>query len=206
MIARRLYFLCTLLAVLALAGCADLAPARREATTSRAARTCHARIALVGRFSVQYRKDDKEESAHGNFRWGQNNSHMRIVLISPMGQTLATIDVTPESATLIDSEKESHTAEDVDALVLESLGWPLPVSGLRDWIQACMRDARGRRVIVTPESRELTTSDGWRITYPVWEEDDRGRRRPKRIDVQHIANERIVLSVRLVIDEWMPHP
>lgn len=203
MISRTITKLFAILALLALAGCADIAPTRREAPVLRAGKTCHPRIALSGRFSVNYQKDGKDESAHGGFRWGQDDSNMRIVLMSPLGDTQATIDVTAESATLTQSGKISRTAEDVDALVLTELGWPLPISGLRDWIQACIHDERGRRVRVTPEGRELSTSDGWRIAYPVWEE-GAGGRRPKRIDLHRSERGRADISVRLVIDEWLP--
>lgn len=181
-------------------------PVQREASPVRVAKTCHKRIALAGRFSVHYRKDGKEESLHGSFRWGQDNDHAHIVLMSPLGDTQAVIDVTPDVATLTSSGKITRTADDVDALALEALGWPMPVSGLRDWIQACMHNEQGRRVLVTPESRELATSDGWRITYPVWEDDGQGRRRPKRIDLHRSDREWAEISVRLIVDEWMPHP
>ena len=196
-----------MLALVALAGCVSVEPPPRETTTaSRGVKACHQRVALTGRFSVRYLKDGKEESAHGGFRWGQDNNNMRIVLMSPLGDTQALIDVTADSATLTSAGKVTRTADDVDALVQESLGWPMPVSGLRDWIQACMRDERGRRVPLIPENRELTTSDGWHITYPVWTDDGHGGRRPRRIDLQRSERDRTEVSVRLIIDEWTTHP
>lgn len=200
------HFLCAAFALFILAGCADIAPVRLQAPTTRAAKVCDKRIALAGRFSVHYRKDGNDESAHGSFRWGQDDTHMRVELLSPLGQTLAVIDVTPDAATLTSSGKVTRTADDVDALALDALGWPMPVSGLRDWIQACMLDERGRRIRVTPEGRELTTSDGWRVTYPAWTNEADGARRPKRIDLHRSDREWAEISVRLIIDEWMPHP
>ncbi len=196
-----------MLAFFVLAGCVSVVPTPREkVTATRGVKTCHERMALSGRFSVRYLKDGKEESVHGSFRWGQDNHNMRIVLMSPLGDTQAMIDATADSATLTSAGKVTRTAEDVDALVQESLGWPMPVSGLRDWIQACMRDERGYRTPVMPENRELATSDGWRVTYPVWTDDGRDGRRPKRIDLQRSERGRREVSVRLIIDEWMPYP
>jgi outer membrane lipoprotein LolB len=185
-------------------GCADLAPQKRESVSS-VARVCHERIALAGRFSVQYQKNGKDESVHGSFRWAQNGQNIHIALAPPLGQTLATIDITRDSATLTSSGGVSRTAADPDALARGSLGWPLPVSGLRDWLQACTLDAQGSRRALAPESESTITVDGWEIAYPIWESADTGMRRPKRIDVHRSTDgEWTEISLRLVIDEWQP--
>jgi outer membrane biogenesis lipoprotein LolB len=45
-------------------------------------------VELTGRMNVVYQKDDKPESATGNFNWQQTAQHRRH-LISPTGQTVA---------------------------------------------------------------------------------------------------------------------
>ena len=182
-------------------GCADIAPTVREPEAG-AKSMCYERIDLAGRFSVQYRKDGRDESAHGSFRWQQDGGSARVELLSPLGQTLATIDVTPESATLTSAGQAPRIASDANALAVMLLGWPLPVTGLRDWLQGCTRDARGKRYAVASEG--ITTPDGWRIAYPVWEADG-SVRRPKRIDLQHKGNSAVTdIALRLVLDEWQP--
>ena len=198
-------WLCVAIALSVLGGCAELPVVRFQSPVVLSSRVCHKRIALAGRFSVHYQLDDQQESVHGTFRWGQDDTNMRIMLMSPIGQTLATIDVTPKEAVLVTTERAARTAQDVDALVFEELGWPLPVSGLRDWIQACRRDQKGKQIPIEPEDPVLTTLDGWQVVYPAWT-DAPGGRRPKRIDLKRKDKEQGAIAVRLVIDEWLPRP
>ena len=56
-------------------------------------------IDLSGKLSVNYQKDGRQESITGNFNWDQRPEAIDVTLISPLGQTVATINVTPTSAT-----------------------------------------------------------------------------------------------------------
>ncbi len=198
---RVLFFIALLLSALA-TGCADLSPQQRVTIARPAQPVCHNGVTLAGRFSVQYRKDDKDESLHGSFQWEQRDGNTRIALLSPVGQTLATMAVAPDSATLTPAGQQPIHAPDADALAASTLGWALPVSGLRDWLQGCARDERGHRFVASPERNRVTTQDGWQIAYLVWEGEGDARR-PRRIDLQRkldgVAPE---ISLRLIIDEW----
>lgn len=161
---------------------------------------------MAGRFSVRYAKDGQEESVHGGFRWEQGRAGTHIVLLSPLGQTLAVIDVTPNGAVLAMDGQAARSAADPDSLAAMSLGWPLPVSGLHGWLQGCGHDPAGHPFITTPQRDRATTREGWRLAYPAWES-AAGSIRPKRIDLQRAAGasgEGILL--RIVIDEWQPQP
>lgn len=165
------------------------------------ARKCYDNIEIGGRFSVRYGLDGREQAAHGGFQWRQSGQHLTLALLSPVGQTMAVIETRPSLAMLTLAGERPRVAADVDALAAEALGWPLPVSGLRDWLQACSR-AAGSRPTLAPDSNEWLTDDGWRLAYPAWEPDAAGgASRPKRIDLQRtVAGGEVVL--RLVIDNW----
>lgn len=204
-----LHVLCIAALTLALAGCAGVAPPgaidSRQVIPARAYRDA---IELGGRLSVRYQQDGREEALHGSFTWEQTARHATVTMLSPLGETLATIEVTPGSSSLTQAGRAPRVAADVDALAADALGWPLPVAGLRDWLQGFATDAAGRRVIASPSGAStVATSDGWRIHYASWQEDDPAapHNHPKRIDLERSSAQAGNVSIRIVIDTWQVH-
>jgi outer membrane lipoprotein LolB len=190
------------------AGCAGLSatPPATQAAKPIAPRSYYDNIAIDGRLSVRYQQNGRDEAVHGSFTWTQQPGHTDIALLSPLGQTLALINVRPSSSTLTQAGQPPKSAADVDALAADTLGWPLPVSGLRDWLQGFITDARGKRIAIAQqeEATETTTDDGWQIRYAAWEADpaDPGAMRPRRIDLRRQTMEAGEVALRLVIDNW----
>jgi outer membrane lipoprotein LolB len=199
---------------LLLSGCAGMAPPSGITAGTPMQRTAATRdfldtIDLSGRLSVQYQRNGRDESVHGNFTWAQTPQHTVVTLLSPLGQTLAIIEITPTASTLRQSGQAPRVASDVDALVAEALGWPLPISGMHDWLQGFAMDANGRRFVAAPQatgSASVATSDGWRIRYASWQEDGAPpvQNRPKRIDLERSTAQAGDVSLRVVIDTWQP--
>ncbi|MEA5098131.1 MAG: outer membrane lipoprotein LolB, partial [Burkholderiaceae bacterium] len=142
----------------------------------------------------------QEQATHGNFHWWQAGERANMALLSPLGQTLATIELTSNMATLTLAGKAPRTAAGADALAADALGWPLPVSGLRGWLQGCVPMADGGNFVASPGKTEVRTHDGWQLHYLAWEMDG-GVPRPKRINLERQAGGGEV-SLRLVIDDW----
>jgi outer membrane lipoprotein LolB len=196
------YAPCVALSLL-LGGCATMTPPAAVPPTAQTAtsRLYADHLDLGGRLSVRYQNNGREEAMHGSFVWSQNPSQTSITLLSPLGQTVAIIDVTPDGASLTQSGQPARTAADVDALVAETLGWPLPVAGLRGWLQGFAVDASGKRFIANPQATEVATRDGWRIHYAAWQ-DDAAQSRPRRIDLDRSTAQAGDVSIRIVIDNW----
>ena len=193
------------LSALLMTGCANLAPHSDTATEQTTAqRTYKDALVLDGRLSVQYQKNDQDEAIHGNFTWNQSKDRSAIAILSPLGQVLATIDVTPDSATLTQAGKTPISASDVDMLTAQTLGWPLPISGLRNWLQGFAIDANNAAFIATPGNNSVTTRDGWRIQYVSWQDDNQtpAQNRPKRIDLERQTEQAGKVAIRIVIDNW----
>ena len=203
---RRLFRTASLPIVLLLGGCAALAPQTTPTTPSTAAqqaRPYHDAIELGGRLSVRYQQNGREEAVHGSFTWAQTPERTNVVLLSPLGQTIAAIDVTPATATLSQANQPPRTADDVDALAQQALGWPLPVAGLRNWLQGFVAGADGRRQAVPAADDSTLASDGWRIRYASWQ--DAGgvaAAHPKRIDLERDTTSAGTVAMRIVIDNW----
>ena len=133
--------------VLLLAGCASLSPPQAETPQAEQAmrsRSFQDAIDLTGRLSLHYQSAYKDEALHGSFTWAQQPAQTTVTLMSPLGQTLAVIDLMPDGATLTQAGQPPRAAADVDTLTAETLGWPLPISGLRYWLQGFAIDANGR--------------------------------------------------------------
>lgn len=158
-------------------------------------------IDLAGRIGVNYDRDGTPESLSGKFTWAQTPQEVNVALISPLGQTLATIKVTPTAATLTQTDRAPKVAADIDSLTAQALGWPLPVSGLRDWLQGYALDANGQRFAASPASNQVTTRDGWKVTFVNWQDETVARPVPKRIDAERSATLSTgALTIRIVVD------
>lgn len=193
---------------LLLTGCAALLPpggpdaVERPATAAE--RPFHEAIDIGGRLSVRYQANGREESLHGSFAWSQTPARTIVTLLSPLGQTMAVIEVDANGATLRQGGQQVHTAPNVDTLTAETLGWPLPVAGLRDWLQGFTIDKSGKRFIATPAAAQVTSNDGWRIHYASWLDDSpmSPQNRPKRIDLARSTEQAGDVTLRIVIDTW----
>jgi len=176
-----------------LAGCATTSAPLSQAPVAAYRDT----VNLAGRLSVNYQKDGKPESITGKFNWQQTPGRVDVSLASPLGQTIAAISVTPESATLTQADRPPRVAKDLETLTAESLGWSLPVSGLRDWLQGYATGADGKRFTASPANSNVITKDGWRLRFVSWQE-GAGTPQPKRIDADR--NDGQELQIRIVID------
>jgi outer membrane lipoprotein LolB len=201
------HFLPLTVLCLSLSACSTLSsPFSSGAAPSRAAVAPYReQVELTGRLNVVYQKGDKPESATVNFNWQQTAQRTDVTLYSPVGSTLATIAVTPREAVLTQSGKAPRSAPDVDTLSAQMLGWSLPVSGLRDWLQGYAVGADGKRFVASPANDSVTTKDGWRLRYVSWQ--DTGENtpgalpQPRRIDAERNASAQAdAVSLRIVLD------
>jgi outer membrane lipoprotein LolB len=186
-----------------LTGCANMTPL---AMTSARNSEPIAAIDLGGRLSVRYQRNGNEEALHGSFSWSQSANRTLVTLMSPLGQTLATIAITPNEAILTQTGQPVRRAADPDALAAEALGWPLPVAGLRDWLQGYAIDVKGQPVTASPAgTTPILTRDGWTLQYGSWDSDGPdGTAHPKRLDLARSTKAAGNVAIRIVIDSWQP--
>ncbi|HTH59528.1 MAG TPA: lipoprotein insertase outer membrane protein LolB [Paraburkholderia sp.] len=156
-------------ALAALAGCVSQPPRLPSTTNATTSLTTQTSRAYHGRFAVQYvDQTGQQRNAYGNFDWHENDTTVTLQLLNPLGQTLAVVTSSPAQATLELPNKQPITADNVSTLMQESLGFALPVEGLRYWLQPS----------IAPTSRAHTTADqqdpsrlsqirqdGWTIDY-----------------------------------------
>ena len=197
-------------------GCASLQPpaplpAADAVTRPALARTYQEAIDLTGRLSLRYEQNGAPQALDGKFIWSQTAAGAHIDLQTPFGQTLATIEVTPQGATLVQNGQPPRSEPSVDALTASALGWPLPIAGLRTWLQGFATDARGAPYVASAtaigDDAFVNTADGWLIHYTVWDGagDASARARPRRIDLQRLTSQAGNVVLRMVLDTWQPH-
>lgn len=158
--------------------------------------------AVSGRLNVRYTKDGSPQSTTVKFDWKQAAQHTEVALFDPFGTKVATIAVTPQGATLREAgNKPPLSAASIDALSARALGWALPVSGLRGWLQGHATTADGQPWSASPVNNEVTTREGWRLQFVDWQSDS-SPPRPKRIDAEHPGGGDIQqMALRIVITE-----
>lgn len=171
------------LALLALQGCASVPPQGPPATEVLEAFT------LQGRVSVRY----GEESMSGQLSWRAGAASDEVLLSSPLGQGIASITRNDAGVSLVRPGAPAVMAENVESLTQSELGFRLPLSGLRYWIQARPDPSRASQVRAgSAGSVEQIAQDGWKIEYLEF-----SGNRPRKM---HVTRES--LEIRLVIDAW----
>ena len=186
-----------------LAACAGIPPAAPTMPEAGVTRAYEQSVDINGRMSVRYNLNGRDEALHGSFEWRQRPDNTRLTLLSPLGQTLAQIMVTPDGATLTQAGQPPLSAADADALASQALGWPLPVAGLRDWLQGMVTVPGGKRLALAPgNDGDIVSADGWRLRFPAWEDGDPAR--PRRIDLARSTEQAGDVALRLVIDSFQP--
>jgi outer membrane lipoprotein LolB len=159
-------------------------------------------IDLTGRLLVNFEKDGKPDTISVKFTWAQTTAAVDAALLSPLGQTVAKIKVTPEAATLTQGERPPRVARDINTLTAQTLGWPLPVDGMRDWLQGYATAADGKRFAASPANNVVTTNDGWTLTFVSWQDAKAALPVPKRIDARRPASALGgELALRIVLDQ-----
>ncbi|GAB2870492.1 lipoprotein insertase outer membrane protein LolB [Pseudoduganella ginsengisoli] len=194
-----------LLLAAALAGCASAPERPAGAPPSGPVAPYTDTIELAGKINVAYTKDGNQEHLIGRFEWRQSAQRTDVTILSPLGQTVAYITVTPQQATLQEGSKPLRTAENIDALSAQALGWTLPVSGMREWLQGYATAAHGKHFRASPQDTTVTTADGWRLNYVSWHDasaaGEPGAPKPKRIDAERGATGQIdAMTIQVVLD------
>ncbi len=144
---------------------------------------------LSGRLGVKYEKGGQ----YGQLSWRHRKDSDEIDLRSPIGTQLARLDIDPAGARLDLGDGAMHAAPTVEGLSRELLGWELPLSGLRYWVQAMPEPGAPASIERDEQGRPYRLEQaGWTIDY-----DNYAQALPGKLILR-----RQTLEIRLVIDDW----
>lgn len=147
---------------------------------------------IEGRISLRF--DD--EAWHASLLWQQIDQVYHIRLFGPFGSGAIQLDGSPQSVTLTQDGQQLHS-QDPQQLLLQRLGWRVPINGLRYWVI-------GQKMPDKPANFDLDQfgrlanleQDGWKIRY----------RRYVSVNGYSLPNKIFMdsqrLDIRIVIDRW----
>jgi outer membrane lipoprotein LolB len=155
----------------------------------------------AGRFSAIAIDGERRESMSGRFTLEIRGAQQRIDLATPVGTTVARIEIEPGHATATGPQLQSASGPDAERLVEELLGWKLPVSGLADWIEGRPIPDRPATTLRDGDHISEIVQDGWSIRIAEYSPTTQ---RPRRLLMDRPpADGRPALSVRVIVDD--PH-
>lgn len=153
----------------------------------------------TGRFSAVASQGERRESVSGRFSMEVRRDRRRIDLATPLGTTVARIEIGPEGASANGPGMQETRGPDADALAEQLLGWRLPVSGLPDWIEGRPVPSRPSRVERDGSRLVLIEQDGWTVRLA---ETFATSDRPRLIILERAASPRAPgVVLRLVVDD-----
>ncbi len=155
-----------------------------------------------GRFAATANNGERRETISGLFTLEVRGARKTIDLATPVGTTVARIEIEPGRATATGPQLQTASGPDADLLVESMLGWRLPVSGLADWIDG--RPSPDHPASTQREGGRVSeiVQDGWTIRYAEYSP---VTQRPRRLLLERAsAGVGPALSVRLIVDEPAP--
>ncbi|TVQ72111.1 MAG: outer membrane lipoprotein LolB [Chromatiaceae bacterium] len=153
---------------------------------------------LAGRVAVAV----DEERWNANLRWRQDGEAYDIQIYGPFGRHAARLRGDASGVTLTDSEGRDHHARDADQLVYDTLGWRLPVNGLRYWVLGIPAPGGSLEAYaLDPAGRpEQLAQSGWTVRYQRYSDESRPPL-PDRMTLEFDD-----IRVRVLMDDWQMNP
>jgi outer membrane lipoprotein LolB len=149
-------------------------------------------FSFSGRVSV--RQGEHRDSA--GLRWVHRSPEDEILLLAPLGQTVARIHRDAQEVTL-EAHGKRYAAQDMEALMQQVLGWQLPLSGLRYWVMALPApDGQSDTERSSNGQVSVLRQQGWEIRYTRY-----AAATPDALPLR-LSLKRGDLEVLLLIDEW----
>ena len=190
------YGLCLMIYCALLSACSSTKPL----TPQQAAmpRNLQENVQWNGRISLRYQEDQKEQSVTLNYDWQQTPSELHISLSSALGQTVAKLHQTPSSASLEQAKQETRYASNIEQLLVDHLGWSIPIDDLKTWLQGFDLQANKSAVAIPAQDNFQFQSKGWQLRFVNWQE-DAGQIRPKRIDLEKMTEQFGLVKIGIII-------
>ena len=137
------------------------------------------------------------DAGSATLNWKEKAGQYTIVLFGPMNAYQLVLRGNKKEVKLRINNNQEIKADSAEALALQTLGYPLPISHLRYWIRALP-------VPGTPASYHFTQNqelneleqDGWKILYLEYMNKD-GYNLPRKIRLEKEG-----LSLKIFIDHW----
>lgn len=147
---------------------------------------------LNGRMAIRHRG----ESSSANVRWEHVAGGDDILIMAPLGITLAHVRYGVEGVVMESGGKQYHS-RDVETLMDNIIGWHLPLEEMSAWAQAKAYPGSQFEAGKNEDGQLVwLEQDGWIIRYQRYQGNE-PRSLPSKMLLRHDD-----LDVQLIIDEW----
>ena len=147
---------------------------------------------LSGRLSL----DDGEDGGSGKLQWRVGPESSSLDFFAAMGRGAWHLEISDSGASLRDAEGV-HTARDVETLVQQQIGWPVPVDALQWWARGLIAPGKVQTSEVDAQGLLVSLEQfGWAIQISRYNEFD-GQLLPVRLEA---LNGRY--RVKMAISQW----
>ncbi len=149
-------------------------------------------FAFNGRVAIKH----NGERSTAAVRWTHRGVEDEILLLAPLGQTVARI-FSNEEGVLLETAGKKYFEQDAETLTERVLGWHLPLAGMRYWVLA-LPAAGTQAIIERAENGQIKVlrQDGWEIIYTRYAAEGSDSL-PLRLTLQRDG-----MEMQLFIDEW----
>ena len=163
----------------------------------------HARAAILLKVTNINGEVDDEVYPVG-INWSRQQEHFSMVIEAPFGQGVFRIESNVSTdknkqfkLTLADGKYRLGVTP--EALLVDQLGWSIPVSGLKSWIKGLPQpDVESSYEIYGSGRLKSLRQNGWLINYLAYfSEEKQAQRLPKRMYLKHDN-----LGIKIVIERW----
>ena len=145
-----------------------------------------------------------EEVYQAGINWQREQNRFVLVLEAPLGQGVFRVESNsangssaPVMLTLPDGQK--YFNESAEALLLEVLGWSIPVSGLEWWIKGLPLESVDFSFDLRGDGRlKSLLQNNWKINYlEYFDRQSRAQGLPRKMYLKHKD-----LALKIVIERW----
>ncbi len=150
-------------------------------------------VSFMGRLVVV----DSDHSDSGSIEWRGNFVQQQVVLLSPLGTTVAELIHRPDHTQVSLSSDKVVSANNVEEVTNQMLGYPLPLDGMPWRIVGLTWPQSPAELTHDKEGRLLSIKqDDWLIAYGQWQNIN-GQWLPKRINLTQGT-----IKIRIFVDRW----
>lgn len=146
----------------------------------------------AGRFSLQTEVYGQADRNSGNFKFSVSKNASELSLYGPLGIAVAEIYEDNRIARLKRADEPTVTADNVEELMVKTVGFPIPVRELSEWLNGRPIPGKDFRMIERSDNLEKFSQGGWLVSV------FKNSERPVKIEIRN-AEPTSDLSVKLIL-------
>ena len=137
---------------------------------------------------------DEDQAISGKMTWQHGIKSDNLALYSPFGQKVITIERAGARYRLTQGPRVLAETEKIDALIMQTIGYPIPVTQLHLWVLGV--PVSQKTASQAPPPYSVLTADGWTLRYDEFKEIN-GYVLPVRMQFSNAKS-----SIKIAVDSW----